>query len=77
MFADLVGSTALSNELDAEDLRELIGRFQGAASSVIERFEDSSRGTWATGSSPTSATRRRTRTTRSARRARARAQSTQ
>jgi predicted ATPase/class 3 adenylate cyclase len=39
MFADLVGSTALSNELDAEDLRELIGRFQGAASSVIERFE--------------------------------------
>jgi class 3 adenylate cyclase len=39
MFADLVGSTALANELDAEDLRELIGRFQGAASSVIERFD--------------------------------------
>jgi class 3 adenylate cyclase len=39
MFADLVGSTALSNALDAEDLRELIRRFQGAASSVIERFD--------------------------------------
>ncbi len=39
MFADLVGSTALSNEMDAEDLREVIRRYQGAASGVIERFD--------------------------------------
>jgi len=38
MFCDLVGSTRLSSELDAEDLRELITTFQGACAAEIARF---------------------------------------
>ncbi len=39
MFVDLVGSTALSTQLDPEDLRELIRRFQNAVAGEISRFE--------------------------------------
>jgi class 3 adenylate cyclase/tetratricopeptide (TPR) repeat protein len=35
MFCDLVGSTALSQELDPEDLADLIREFQGAAAEAI------------------------------------------
>ena len=38
MFADLVGSTQLSTELEPEDLRELNRQFQEAASASIEQF---------------------------------------
>lgn len=38
MFADLVGSTQLSTELEPEDLRELNRQFQEAASAAIEQF---------------------------------------
>ncbi|MGH6628763.1 MAG: adenylate/guanylate cyclase domain-containing protein, partial [Burkholderiales bacterium] len=39
MFCDLVGSTALSQTLDPEDLREVMRNYQDAARSVIERYE--------------------------------------
>ena len=39
MFCDLVGSTALSQTLDPEDLREVMRRYQDAARRVIERYE--------------------------------------
>jgi class 3 adenylate cyclase/predicted negative regulator of RcsB-dependent stress response len=38
MFCDLVGSTALSEQLDPEDLRGLMQAYQQAAGSVIERY---------------------------------------
>jgi class 3 adenylate cyclase/tetratricopeptide (TPR) repeat protein len=38
MFCDLVGSTALSEKLDPEDLRALMQSYQKAAGEVIERF---------------------------------------
>ena len=38
LFCDLVGSTALSNHLDAEDLREVIQSFQRACAGEIARF---------------------------------------
>jgi class 3 adenylate cyclase/tetratricopeptide (TPR) repeat protein len=38
MFCDLVGSTALSETLDPEDLRELNKAYQEAASAEIERY---------------------------------------
>jgi class 3 adenylate cyclase len=38
MFCDLVGSTALSALLDVEDLRDLIGAFQGAVATTISQF---------------------------------------
>jgi class 3 adenylate cyclase/predicted ATPase len=37
MFCDLVGSTALSAQLDPEDLRALIGAYHRCAAAVIER----------------------------------------
>ena len=37
MFCDLVGSTDLSQRLDAEDLRSVVRAYQEAASGVIER----------------------------------------
>ncbi len=37
-FCDLVDSTRLSAALDAEDWRELVRRYQGAAAGAIERF---------------------------------------
>lgn len=38
MFCDLVGSTALSEELDPEDLREVIRAYQKVCSEVIEEY---------------------------------------
>jgi len=39
MFCDLVGSTALSQRLDPEDLRRLIRQYQDACVGAITRFE--------------------------------------
>ena len=39
MFCDLVGSTALSQRLDPEDLRDLIRAYQDAVSSVVARHD--------------------------------------
>ena len=41
MFCDLVGSTALSEQLDPEDLHALIRTYQEACRQVIERYEGS------------------------------------
>jgi class 3 adenylate cyclase/tetratricopeptide (TPR) repeat protein len=38
MFCDLVGSTALSEHLDPEQLRELLARYQDACAAVIDRY---------------------------------------
>ncbi|MBR0750269.1 hypothetical protein JQ582_40850 [Bradyrhizobium japonicum] len=38
MFADLVGSTALSTRLDPEDLREIIGAYHRCCAQEIEKF---------------------------------------
>ena len=39
MFCDLVGSTELSERLDAEELRELVRAYQQTAAESIERYE--------------------------------------
>lgn len=39
MFCDLVGSTALSAQLDPEDLREVVRTYQDACAVVISRFD--------------------------------------
>lgn len=39
MFCDLVGSTALSNELDPEDLRAVITEYQNVCEKVVARYE--------------------------------------
>jgi predicted ATPase/class 3 adenylate cyclase len=39
MFCDLVGSTALTAQLDPEDMADLIRAFQGAVSTAVMRFE--------------------------------------
>jgi class 3 adenylate cyclase/predicted ATPase len=38
MFCDLVGSTALSERLDPEELREIVQTYQTACTGVIDRF---------------------------------------
>lgn len=38
MFCDLVGSTALSQQLDPEDLRELMRRYQDAVAGAVTRY---------------------------------------
>jgi class 3 adenylate cyclase len=38
LFCDLVGSTPLSQQLDAEEWRELISQYQQAASGAVTRF---------------------------------------
>ncbi|HET9538582.1 MAG TPA: adenylate/guanylate cyclase domain-containing protein, partial [Mesorhizobium sp.] len=38
MFCDLVGSTALAEQLDPEDLRGLMGAYHAATSEEIRRF---------------------------------------
>src|SRR5271167_3393388 len=38
MFADLVGSTALSARMDAEDLREVISAYQKCVAQTVQRF---------------------------------------
>jgi class 3 adenylate cyclase len=39
MFCDLVGSTALSEQLDPEELREVVRAYQATCTAVIERYE--------------------------------------
>ncbi|MBM4257994.1 MAG: hypothetical protein FJ147_19140 [Deltaproteobacteria bacterium] len=39
MFCDLVGSTALSTQLDPEDLREVVRQYQRTCAEVIQRYE--------------------------------------
>jgi class 3 adenylate cyclase/predicted ATPase len=39
LFCDLVGSTALSAQLDPEEYREVVRMYQQASAAVIERFE--------------------------------------
>lgn len=39
MFCDLVGSTSLASRLDPEDMRQVIHRYQQAASAAIHRYE--------------------------------------
>ncbi len=39
MFCDLVGSTALSAQLDPEDLREVVRAYQTTCAEVIQRFD--------------------------------------
>ena len=39
MFCDLIGSTAMSGQLDPEELRDVIRVFQDACNAVIARFE--------------------------------------
>lgn len=39
MFCDLVGSTALSEQLDPEELREVVRAYQKVSAEVIARFE--------------------------------------
>src|SRR5580692_6316929 len=39
MFCDLVGSTALSAQLDPEDLRELINTYHRAVAQTVVRFD--------------------------------------
>ena len=39
MFCDLVGSTALSTQLDPEDLRQLVRPYQETCKAVIRRYE--------------------------------------
>ena len=39
MFCDLVGSTALSSELDPEDLREVIRAYQDACAKVVATYD--------------------------------------
>jgi class 3 adenylate cyclase len=39
MFCDLIGSTALSSRLDAEDLREIIRTYQACVATTIQPFD--------------------------------------
>jgi class 3 adenylate cyclase/predicted ATPase len=39
MFSDLVGSTALSTQMDPEDLREVISAYQKCVAATVHRFE--------------------------------------
>src|SRR5215210_7382049 len=39
LFCDLVGSTALSAQLDPEEYREVVRTYQQASAAVIDRFE--------------------------------------
>ncbi len=39
MFCDLVGSTALSEQLDPEDLQEVVRAYQATCTGVIQRYD--------------------------------------
>lgn len=39
LFCDLIGSTALSEQLDPEDLRDVVRAYQEAAAEVVERYD--------------------------------------
>ena len=38
MFSDLVGSTAMSTRMDAEDLRDVISAYQKCVAETVQRF---------------------------------------
>ncbi len=38
LFCDLVGSTPLSQQLDAEEWRDVVGQYQKAARAAVERW---------------------------------------
>ena len=59
MFCDLVGSTALSAQLDPEELREVVRAYQETCTDVIQRYEGILPSTWAMGCWSTSAIPRR------------------
>ena len=68
MFCDLQGSTALSQQLDPEVLREVIRSYQEVCAGAVGRFEGHiAKYLGATGCSSISATHRRTKTTLSVR----------
>jgi len=46
MFADLVGSTALSAQMDPEDLREVISAYQKPVAETVHRFVRKVSGRW-------------------------------
>ena len=48
MFSDLVGSTAMSTRMDAEDLREVISAYQNASPRLCAALVASWRSIWAT-----------------------------
>ncbi len=39
MFCDLVGSTALSTQLDPEELRQIVRTYQETCTSIVQRYE--------------------------------------
>ena len=39
MFCDMVGSTALSEQIDPEELREIMGAYQRLAGATVERYD--------------------------------------
>ena len=39
MFCDLVGSTALADQLDPEELRDVVRQFQSVSVAVVDRFD--------------------------------------
>ena len=39
LFSDLAGSTALSEQLDPEDMREILRDYQTVCTSVVKRYE--------------------------------------
>ena len=67
MFADLVGSTALSARLDPEEMREVLRAYQDAVAGEMRASRATSPSSWATACWPTSAGPGRTRTRPSAR----------
>lgn len=67
MFVDLVGSTAMSSQLDPEEMRELIGNYQNAVAGEISRLKGMSRNFLVTACLPILAGRTPMRTTLSAR----------
>ena len=48
MFADLVGSTALSTRMDPEDLREVISAYRKCTTETVRHLGGSCRNIWAT-----------------------------
>ena len=67
MFADLVGSTALSIGMDPEDLRDVFAAYSSCAEETVSKFGEMSPNTWATGSWAILAIRTLMKTTPSAR----------
>ena len=61
MFCDLVGSTALSTQLDPEDLGQVIADFRAACANAVARLAARLPNTWATALWCISATQKLTR----------------